>query len=104
MEFVPYRLLRNQPGELRKKLQEKGELIVTVDGEPMALMLQIPKGSLEDLVLLVSQVRAQLAVAAIRQQARQRGLEMLTVEEADEIVQRARQERKQKSANLDDQV
>ncbi len=58
MEFVPYRLLRNQPGELRKKLEEKGELIVTVDGEPMALMLQVPKGSLEDLVLLVSQVRA----------------------------------------------
>jgi len=101
MEFVPYRLLRNQPGELRKKLEEKGELIVTVDGEPMALMLQIPKGSLEDLVLLVSQVRAQLTVAAIRQQARQRGLENVTAEEADAVVKKARQERKQKSPNLD---
>ena len=96
MEFVPYRLLRNQPGELRKKLEEKGELIVTVDGEPLALMLQIPKGSLEDLVLLVSQVRAQLAVAAIRQQARQAGLEDLTAEGADEIVQAARRARKPK--------
>ena len=73
MEFVPYRVLRNQPSELRKKLEEKGELIVTVDGEPMAVMLQIPKGSLEDLVLLLSQVRAQLAVATIREQARKSG-------------------------------
>ena len=102
MEFVPYRLLRNQPGELRKKLEEKGELIVTVDGEPMALMLQVPKGSLEDLVLLVSQVRAQLAVATIRQQARQRGQEIMTTADADKLVQRTRRERKQKTSSLDE--
>ena len=71
MEFVPYRILRNQPAELRRKLEENGELVVTVDGEPLAVMLEIPKGSLEDLVLLLSQIRAQLAVAAIRKQARQ---------------------------------
>jgi hypothetical protein len=90
MEFVPYRLLRNQPAELRRKLEEKGELVVTVDGEPLALMLQIPKGSLEDLVLLLSQVRAQLAVAAIREQARQRGLGNMTTETADAVIQEAR--------------
>jgi DNA-binding MurR/RpiR family transcriptional regulator len=104
MEFVPYRLLRNQPGELRKKLEENGELIVTVDGEPMALMLQVPKGSLEDLVLLVSQVRAQLAVAAIRQQARQRGQETMTAADADQLVQRTRRERKQKSPGIDESL
>ncbi len=102
MEFVPYRLLRNQPGELRKKLEEKGELIVTVDGEPMALMLQVPKGSLEDLVLLVSQVRAQLAVATIRQQARQQGQETMTTADSDKLVQRTRRERKQKSSSIDE--
>jgi len=90
MEFVPYRMLRNQPAELRKKLDEKGELIVTVNGEPMAIMLQIPKGSLEDLVLLVSQVRAQLAVATIRQQARKRGMSKLTIEKADILVKETR--------------
>ena len=96
MEFVPYRMLRNQPSELRKKLDEKGELIVTVDGEPLAVMLHIPKGSLEDLVLLVSQVRAQLAVAAIREGARKRGQNNMTVEQADVLVGKARQTRRQK--------
>jgi hypothetical protein len=96
MEFVPYRMLRNQPSELRKKLDEKGELIVTVDGEPMAVMLQIPKGSLEDLVLLLSQVRAQLAVAAIRDRARKRGQSNMTVEQADALVGKTRQARRQK--------
>ena len=96
MEFVPYRMLRNQPSELRKKLDEKGELIVTVDGEPMAVMLKIPKGSLEDLVLLLSQVRAQLAVAAIRDGARKRGRSNMTVEQADALVGKTRQARRQK--------
>jgi hypothetical protein len=90
MEFVPYRLLRNQPSELRKKLDEQGELVVTVDGEPMAVMLQIPKGSLEDLVLLLSQVRAQLAAATIREQARKSGLNTMTTEQADILVKETR--------------
>lgn len=94
MEFVPYRVLRNQPSELRKKLEEQGELVVTVDGEPMAVMLQIPKGSLEDLVLLLSQVRAQLAVTTIREQARKSGLNKMTVEQADKLVKETRVSRR----------
>jgi hypothetical protein len=96
MEFVPYRMLRNQPSELRKKLDEQGELIVTLDGEPLAVMLHIPKGSLEDLVLLLSQVRAQLAVAAIREGARKGGRTRMTVEQADALVGKTRQARRQK--------
>jgi hypothetical protein len=94
MEFVPYRLLRNQPAELRRKLEEQGELVVTVDGEPLAIMLQVPKGNLEELVLLLSQVRAQLAVAIIREQARKSGRDSMTTEQADEIVSQARRSRR----------
>jgi len=96
MEFVPYRLLRNEPKELRKRLEEKGELVVTVDGEPLAVMLKIPKGSLEDLVLLVSQVRAQLAVSAIRGQARKRGLNKTSMREIDALIRESRAERRGK--------
>ena len=94
MEFVPYRMLRNQPTELRKKLEEQGELVITVDGEPLAIMLQIPKGSLEDLVLLLSQVRAQLAMATIREQARKSSLNKMTVEQADMLVKETRAARR----------
>jgi hypothetical protein len=98
MEFVPYRMLRNQPAELRKKLEQQGELVVTVDGEPMAIMLQIPKGSLEHLVLLLSQVRAQLAVTAIREQARHSNLDGMTTEQADELVKETRAARRSRQA------
>lgn len=96
MEFVPYRLMRNQPNELRKKLEKQGELVVTVDGEPLAIMLQVPKGSLEDLVMLVSQVRAQLAVARIRQNARENGTNQMTDEEVDSVIEETRAQRRAK--------
>lgn len=96
MEFVPYRLLRNQPGDLRKRLEEKGELVVTVDGEPLAVMLKIPEGSLEDLVLLVSQVKAQLALSAIRKNARQRGLNKMSMKEIDALIRETRAQRNPK--------
>ena len=96
MEFVPYRLMRNQQNELRKKLEKQGELVVTVDGEPMAIMLQVPKGSLEDLVMLVSQVKAQLAVSRIRQKARENDTDGLTNEEIDLVVQESRNSRRAK--------
>lgn len=94
MEFVPYRLLRNQPAELRRKLEEHGELVVTVDGEPLAIMLQVPKGNLEELVLLLSQVRAQLATAVIREQARKSGRDSMTPEQANEIIKETRRGRR----------
>jgi hypothetical protein len=99
MEFVPYRILRNQPSELRKKLEEKGELVVTVNGEPLAIMLQIPEGNLEDLVLLLSQVRAQLAVSTIRKLARERNLDQMTVAQADKLVKETRVARHKGSAD-----
>jgi hypothetical protein len=65
----------------------------------MAVMLEIPKVSLEDLVLLLSQIRAQLAVAAIREKARQRGLSDMTVEQADVLVQETRLARCKRQGN-----
>ncbi len=94
MEFVPYRSLRNEPADLRRKLKEKGELIVTVDGKPFAVMIDLPNDdSMEDVLLLLSRLRAQLALRSIRSQARRDGLESISEQEADDVVSRTRRER-----------
>jgi hypothetical protein len=80
-------------------LDEQGELVVTVNGEPMAIMLQVPKGNLEDIVLLLSQVRAQLAAASIREKTHQSGSGFLTSDEIDAIIKGARQDRGNAEAN-----
>jgi DNA-binding MurR/RpiR family transcriptional regulator len=98
MEFISYRALPDRPADLRRKLEETGELILTLDGEPMALMLPIPKGGLKDMVLLLSQVRARLALTSIREQARERGLNTMALKQANRLVKRARAAGRKKRA------
>lgn len=93
MEFVPYRLLRNEPTALRKKLEDKGELVVTVDGKPFAIMINLSESeNMDDILLMISRLRAQMAARAIRSQARRNGLDKLTDEQIDEIIDKTRKE------------
>jgi hypothetical protein len=94
MEFIPYRYLRNEPAALRQKLADQGELVVTVDGKPFAVMIDLTGSeNLDDILLLVSRLRAQMAVRAIRSQARRDGLDKLSDEQIDALIQQTRAER-----------
>ena len=94
MEFIPYRELRNNPTALRKKLEDQGELVVTVDGKPFAVMIDLAGGdNMDDILLLVARLRAQMAVRSIRSQVRRDKLENLSEEEIDALVQKTRAER-----------
>ena len=95
MEFIPYRVLRNEPAALRKKLEEEGELVVTVDGKPFAVMIDLAGGeNMDDILLLVSRLRAQMAARAIRSQARRDGLDKLSEEQIDQLILKTRAGRK----------
>ncbi len=95
MEFIPYRVLRNEPTVLRKKLEDQGELVVTVDGKPFAVMIDLAGGdNMDDILLLVSRLRAQMAARAIRSQARRDGLDKLSEEQVEALIQKTRAERK----------
>ena len=95
MEFIPYRVLRNEPAALRKKLEDQGELVVTVDGKPFAVMIDLAGGeNIDDILLMVSRLRAQMAARAIRSQARRDGLDKLNEEQVEALIQKTRVERK----------
>ncbi|RPH61198.1 MAG: type II toxin-antitoxin system Phd/YefM family antitoxin [Chloroflexi bacterium] len=95
MEFIPYRVLRNEPTALRKKLEDQGELVVTVDGKPFAVMIDLAGGeNMDDILLMVSRLRAQMAARAIRSQARRDGLDKLSEEQVEALIQKTRAERK----------
>jgi PHD/YefM family antitoxin component YafN of YafNO toxin-antitoxin module len=95
MEFIPYRVLRNEPGALRKKLEDEGELVVTVDGKPFAVMIDLSENeNMDDILLIVSRLRAQMAARSIRSQARRDGLDKMDAEQIDDLIQKTRAERK----------
>ena len=94
MEFVPYRDLRNKPTALRQQLQEQGELVVTVDGKPFAVMIDLSGSeNMDEILVLVSRLRAQMAARSIRSQARRKGLEQMNEEQIDGIIQKTRQKK-----------
>lgn len=78
MQTVPYRLLRNEPNRLRELLREEGMVVLTSDGKPVALMLDVEGEDLERLVLTASRIRAQAAASSLRSAARAQGLDRLT--------------------------
>ncbi|MBA3075373.1 MAG: type II toxin-antitoxin system Phd/YefM family antitoxin [Anaerolineae bacterium] len=97
MNFVPYRELRNEPAALRKKLQDKGDLVVTLDGKPFAAMVDLSTyENIDEVLILLSRLRAQLALRSIRSKARRDGLDKLSEEEIEAEIQKARAERKTK--------
>lgn len=94
MEFVPYRDLRNNPTALRQQLREQGELVVTVDGKPFAVMIDLGGSeNMDEIMLLVSRLRAQMAARSIRSQARRNKLDQMNEEQIDALIQKTRQKK-----------
>ena len=93
METISYRVIRNEPGKFEELLAREGTLILNKNGEPFAIVLDAASESLESVLRLVSQVRAQMAVAEMRSIARERGLDRLTREEIEAEIQAVRARR-----------
>ena len=81
MEAISYRIIRNEPGKFEEILRRAGTIILNKNGEPFAIVLDAANESLESLVRVVSQVRAQIAVSEMRDAAREGGLDRLTQDE-----------------------
>jgi hypothetical protein len=94
MQFIPSRDLRNEPSALRKKLAAEGELIVTVDNKPFAVMINLGDEDVQDILLMVSRLRAQMAARSIRGQARRGGLNKMSLKDINAVIKKTRAERK----------
>ncbi|HNE05050.1 MAG TPA: hypothetical protein PLT08_11065 [Anaerolineales bacterium] len=94
MQFVPYRDLRNEPSTLRKKLTSEGELVVTVDNKPFAVMINLEDENVQDVLLMVTRLRAQMAARSIRSQARRDGLDKMSLKDVNAIIKKSRATRK----------
>jgi hypothetical protein len=94
MQFIPYRDLWNGPSALRKKLAAEGELIVTVDNKPFALMINLGDEDVQDILLIVSRLRAQMAARSIRSRARRDGLKKMSMKDITALIKKTRSERK----------
>jgi len=97
MEFVSARDLRTQPGQVWQRLSKSGELIVTWDGKPIALLSSIDEATLEQTLAAFRRARAQMAVTRMRAAAQASGLDKLSMNEIDIEIRAARKARRTRS-------
>ena len=87
MQSVSFRDLQIiAPLTLRKKLTSEGVLVVTVNNKPFAAMINLGNANTQDILLLTSRLRAQMATLSIRNQARKDGMDKTTLKEVNVLI------------------
>ncbi len=94
MNFIPVRKLRLQPAEVWKTLKKDNELIVTNNGNPVALMTPVNSENLEEIMLAFRRARAFLALDSINRGAIASGKNKITQTEIEKEIKAARKNRK----------
>lgn len=92
MRFVTVRELRNTPAVVWSAL-ESDDLIVTSNGDPVALMLRIEGGDLTHTLATLTRARAQQALSKLRDNAARNGTANVTDEEVESEIYAARRAR-----------
>jgi antitoxin (DNA-binding transcriptional repressor) of toxin-antitoxin stability system len=92
MQFVTVRDFRSSSREIWKRLSEDEEIIITNNGKPTALMVNIPEGAFEETVQLVRQAKFLRSMHELREEASEHGV--TSMDEIDAEIQAYRKEKR----------
>ncbi len=93
MRFVSVRELRGRPGQVWKQLARVKDMVLTLNGKPIAIISSTSEEFLEENLAEARKSRAMAAVRAIQAESVRRGLDKMTMEEIDEVIQKVRKAR-----------
>ncbi|MDR1398172.1 MAG: hypothetical protein LBJ14_10655 [Desulfarculales bacterium] len=92
MNFYSARDLRTIPKQIWNDLNADGEVVITNNGKPTALLLNITGDSFEEVVKAVRQARAAIAFNNMRSKAESHGF--MSNEDIEAEIQACREEKK----------
>lgn len=94
MKFVTVRDLRGKTSQLWKDLAQEGELVVTSNGKPVAILTATDEDSFENCLWTLRRTRASEALAKLQRDAEVRGLNQLTPKDIEAEIAKSRHKRK----------
>lgn len=98
MRFFTDREFRNEPGKIREALASQ-EVVMTSRGKPYAVLLPVhDSNEIEEVLLLASRIRAQMALSSVRRKAAQSGLHEISEVEIDAEILDVRTKRSRSDA------
>ncbi len=92
MRFVTVRELRGRPGQIWKQLARFKDMVLTLNGKPIAIISSTSEEFLEENLAEVRKSRALAALDVIQKDSVRRGLDKMTMEEIDALIQETRRE------------
>lgn len=95
MDFISVRQLRTESAAVWKALATTKDLVVTSNGKPIAVLSTTTPETLEASLAALRQARAQLAVTAMQQRARETGADRFTLDDINAQIEAARLERQE---------
>jgi antitoxin (DNA-binding transcriptional repressor) of toxin-antitoxin stability system len=99
MDFVSVRELRTQPGEVWRRLAEEHALILTRNGKPFAILTETSPRVLEQDLQTMRAARFGRALDSVRKRAAEQGTDDLQMDEINDLVREARDERRHETGD-----
>ncbi|MBW2039526.1 MAG: type II toxin-antitoxin system Phd/YefM family antitoxin [Deltaproteobacteria bacterium] len=93
MRFVNIRQLRQGASKVWKELEGGGELVLTSNGKPIAILMGVNEDNLDTYLTALRRSKAVVALNQIQTEAATKGLDKLTEEEIEKEIGLARKER-----------
>ena len=88
MNFYSIRDLRTESKSMWADLSRGDEVILTNNGKPSAIMIDIPEGGFDEVVQAVRQAKAMIALNSMRQRATREGFK--SDDEIEALINEAR--------------
>ena len=98
MSFVSFRELRTSTAKIKEMLTDDGKIVVTNNGKPTAIMIQVGEADFEDTLAVLNQVRLTRAINNIRAAAQLSSVSNMTLDDINAEIKKSREERKKQSA------
>ena len=92
MNFYSIRDLRSETKNICEKVRQSGEVVITNNGKPSVLMLDISEDNFDEVVRAIRQAKAMIAFNSMKAVAAANGY--MTDSEVEEEIKAARSERR----------
>lgn len=94
MKFVTVRDLRLKPGQVWERLGREGEMIVTSNGRPIALLIPVNEDNFEQTVAALRRSRVLMALEGMQRASLAAGTDRMTDTDIDAEIKAARRGRR----------
>ena len=97
MKTVTIRDFRTRPKQVRDALKQEREAVLTANGRPVALMIPVDAGTVDQTLETLRRARGLEALRALRRESRERGLDTLSTTDIEGIIKKTRRARSSSS-------